>query len=178
MYSKVELARRFGVSQKTIDNWARAANLRPAYRGKKRVFSESDAAAIAKVAGTDLPAAPTVDSGNHSLAVQADLPARYSLDSLRIADQVAFADPLAVASAIVAAATQVEVAMRGDVASRQAKLQATQQARAQVAAAIAGLQQEQLIYRLQTAAIDTATSAATGELQALLAQLQQLEQKH
>ena len=167
MKTKSQLATRFGVSEKTIDNWASQAQLRPQYQGKRRVFSDADVAAMMAVAGIDEdatePAAIVV--GNHQTVLPApNLPDSYSLEAFRSVPITQFDD---IDAGRLAAQKLRELTefSRSHRQHLQAKAHEARMVADDLGSAIADADQEALIYEITTAQAATEINRATEQIQ-------------
>ena len=176
--------------KRTVQNWlARAKDDGHGELGtlinNVRMFTDAERDILASYAGADREPSPTaqataaapvsVEVGNHAMVLSApQLPSQFSLETLRTSEVTAFDDPLAIANQALAIADQIQTAMDADLAQRQQRLNATQQANAELAKRVQDMKLKQLKYDLQASQIDQATTDRTMTLQESLAELTRL----
>ena len=137
-----------------------------------RLLHEFD---IAPPEPENTPTQNTVEVGNHQMVLSTpQLPATFSLESLRFGQSITFEDPLAVASQFIAVADQIGDAMETDLDNRKAKLNQTKQAKDAIAAKATALKLQQQRYQEKAYRIDSEQSDQTDSLKEALELLQAL----
>ncbi|MBM0745658.1 hypothetical protein JOY44_30020 (plasmid) [Phormidium sp. CLA17] len=122
-----------------------------------------------------VPIQTTVEVGNHQIVLSTpQLPAAFSLESLRTGKSITFEDPLAVASQFIEVADQISDAMETDLDNRKAKLNQTKQAKDAIAAKAMALKLQQQRYQEKAYRIDSEQSDQTDSLKEALELLQAL----
>ena len=117
----------------------------------------------------------TVEVGNHQIVLSTpQLPAQFSLESLRFGESITFEDPLAVASQFIAVADQISDAMDTDLDHRKAKLNQTKQAKDAITAKANALKLQQQRYQERAYRIDSEQTDQTDSLKEALELLQAL----
>ncbi|PZV05760.1 MAG: hypothetical protein DCF22_24485 [Leptolyngbya sp.] len=121
------------------------------------------------------PIQTTVEVGNHQVVLSTpQLPAQFSLESLRFGESITFEDPLVIASQFIAVADQISDAMETDLDHRKAKLNQTRQAKDAIAAKATALKLQQQRYQEKAYRIDSEQSDQTDSLKEALELLQAL----
>ncbi len=121
------------------------------------------------------PIQTTVEVGNHQIVLSTpELPAQFSLESLRFGESITFEDPLVIASQFIAVADQISDAMETDLDNRKAKLNQTKQAKDAIAAKAMALKLQQQRYQEKAYRIDSEQSDQTDSLKEALELLQAL----
>ena len=122
-----------------------------------------------------VPIQTTVEVGNHQIVLSTpQLPAQFSLESLRFGESITFEDPLAVASQFIAVADQISDAMDTDLDHRKAKLNQTKQAKGAITAKANALKLQQQRYQERAYRIDSEQTDQTDSLKEALELLQAL----
>jgi hypothetical protein len=122
-----------------------------------------------------LPIQPTVEVGNHQLVLSTpQLPAQFSLESLRFGESITFENPLAVATQFIEVADQISDAMQNDLDDRKLKLIETKQARDAITAKATALKLQQQRYQERAYRIDSEQTDQTDSLKEALELLQTL----
>lgn len=168
MHTKEDLARRFARTPRTIDLWASQAGLPKRKRGNRRVFSDTDVAAMMAVAGIDEDAtepAAAIVIGNHQTVLPAPtLPDSYSLEAFRSVPITQFDD---IDAGRLAAQKLRELTefSRSHRQHLQAKAHEARMVADDLGSAIADADREALIYEIATAQAATEINRATEQIQ-------------
>ena len=121
------------------------------------------------------PIQTTVEVGNHQMVLATpQLPAAFSLESLRFGESITFEDPLAVATQFIEVADQISDAMETDLDNRKEMLNQTKQAKDAIAAKAMALKLQQQRYQEKAYRIDSEQSDQTDSLKEALELLQAL----
>jgi hypothetical protein len=116
-----------------------------------------------------------VETGNHHITLAAPtLPQAYSLEVLRDSEVQTFEDPLLLAEQFLNVADSIATAMEQDLQQREAKLQATRNAKRQIQDKARTLQLQQQSYQDRSWILNQTTTQETADLGDALAGLQAL----
>ena len=122
-----------------------------------------------------VPIQTTVEVGNHQIVLSTpQIPAQFSLESLRFGESIAFEDPLVIASQFIAVADQISDAMQNDLDDRKLKLNQTKQAKDAIASKATALKLQKQRYQEKAYKIDSEQSDQTDSLKEALELLQAL----
>ena len=102
------------------------------------------------------------------------LPQEFSLSTLHTSNVQAIEDPLAVATQFLQVADQIQTAMESDIQAKEAKIQATRMAKAQIVERAQELKLEQRFYKERAKQADSVLTDETSDLQKALNLLQNL----
>lgn len=121
------------------------------------------------------PIQTTVEVGNHQMVLSTpQLPAQFSLESLRFGESITFEDPLVVATQFIEVADQISDAMETDLDNRKTKLNETKKAKDAITAKATALKLQQQRYQERAYRIDSEQTDQTDSLKEALELLQAL----